>query len=310
MQKKKTDEPSAQPDRLLYATAADNTVRCVTAVTTNLAQEACQRHMTWKTASVALGRALTGAALLASQMKELERLTLHFQGRGPLGSITVDADAHGRVRGFVQNPQTELPLREDGKINVGEAVGKGVLHVIRDAGVEIGFSKDPYQGSVPLVTGEIAEDLTFYLTNSEQIPSAMSLGVYMDRGSGHVSAAGGFLVQVMPDTPDHIITHLENAVLNAPPSTEMIRGGATPEIILEIALGGLEATILSSKPLHFACTCSQERAVSIISALGKTEVRDMLEKDGQAELTCHYCNSTYLLNRDDLENILNDTETS
>lgn len=295
---------SSQPDFLLYALAASDTVRCVTAVTTNLVQEACNRHLTWKTASVALGRALTGGALIASQLKELERLTLQFQGRGPLGSITVDADAHGRVRGFIQNPQTDMPLREDGKFDVGGAVGKGVLHVMRDAGFEIGFMKDPYRGSVPLVTGEIAEDLTFYLTNSEQIPSAMGLGVYMDRGSGHVRAAGGFLVQVLPGTSDEMISHLEQAILEAPPSTELVSAGATPEDIMKVVLGGIDYRILAEKPLKFECTCSYERALSIISALGDVEVRDMLEKDGQAEMTCHYCNAMYHLDAETLARIL------
>lgn len=290
----------SHPDYLLYATAAHNTVRCVTTVTTNLVQEACRRHLTWKTASVALGRVLTGAALMASQMKEMERLTIHFEGRGPIGTISVDADAHGNVRGFVQNPQTDMPLRPDGKLDVGAAIGKGVLHVMRDAGFEIGFMKDAYRGSVPLVSGEVAEDLTYYLTNSEQIPSAMSLGVYMDKGSGNVAAAGGFLIQVMPDVTEDIVAHLETAVMNAPPSTDLIRGGATPEDILEIALGGLEPTILSRKPLMFRCSCSPERAEAIISALGVPEMKSILEEQGKAELTCHYCNMTYHLSGDDL----------
>ncbi len=294
----------SHPDYLLYATAAHNTVRCVTTVTTNLVQEACRRHLTWKTASVALGRVLTGAALMASQMKEMERLTIHFEGRGPIGTISVDADAHGNVRGFVQNPQTDMPLRPDGKLDVGAAIGKGVLHVMRDAGFEIGFMKDSYRGSVPLVSGEVAEDLTYYLTNSEQIPSAMSLGVYMDKGSGNVAAAGGFLIQVMPDVTEDIVAHLEQAVMNAPPSTDMIRNGATPEDILEIALGGLEPTILSRKPLAFRCSCSPERAEAIISALGVAEMQSILEEQGKAELTCHYCNMTYHLSGDDLTRLI------
>jgi molecular chaperone Hsp33 len=297
-------KPLGKVDRLLYATAAENTVRCIAAVTTELVQEACRRHMTWKTASVALGRVLTGAALIASQMKEMERLTLHFEGRGPIGTISVDADAQGRVRGFVQNPQTDMPLREDGKLNVGAAIGKGVLHVMRDAGFEIGFMKDPYRGSVPLVSGEVAEDLTYYLTTSEQVPSAMSLGVYMDRGSGNVAAAGGFLIQVMPDVTEDVVAQLEASVRNAPTSTELILNGATPEDILEVALGGLEPVILAERRLRFECSCSQERAELIISALGADEMRDMLEKDGKAELTCHYCNATYLLSGDDLTRLI------
>jgi molecular chaperone Hsp33 len=295
---------SSNPDYLLYAIAANETVRCVTTVTTNLVQEACRRHLTWKTASVALGRVLTGAALMASNMKEMERLTIHVEGRGPVGTISVDADAHGNVRGFVQNPQTDMPLRPDGKLDVGAAVGKGVLHVIRDAGFEIGFMKDAYRGSVPLVSGEIAEDLTYYLTNSEQVPSAMSLGVYMDRGSGNVAAAGGFLIQVMPDVTEDILEHLEKAVMHAPSSTELILGGASPEDILNVALGGIEPTILARKPLTFRCSCSQERAESIISALGAAEMQSMIAEQGQAEMTCHFCNMTYRLSVDDLNRLI------
>ncbi len=300
-----TSPRTAGGDRLLYATAADNTVRCVTAITTDLVQEACRRHLTWKTASVALGRALTGATLLASQLKALERLTLLFQGRGPIGNITIDANAHGKVRGFVQNPQTDVPLRGDGRPDIGTAVGKGVLHVIRDTTDDIEFMKEPYRGSVPLVSGEIAEDLTYYLTTSEQIPSAMSLGVSMDKGSGRVSAAGGFLVQVMPDASDDIITHLEETIRSAPGSTELVLAGAHPADILSVALGGLDFTVLAEKPLSFECTCSYERATSIIAALGKDEIKDILATQGMAEMVCHYCNAAYTLNAEELEELLN-----
>ncbi|MFQ3639869.1 MAG: Hsp33 family molecular chaperone HslO, partial [Chloracidobacterium sp.] len=230
---------TSTPDRLLQAVAADDGVRVVAATTTHLVQEACRRHGSWKTATVALGRALTGAALLASSLKTSERVTVHIEGRGPVGAITAEANARGEVRGYVRHPQTDVPLRSDGKLDVGAAVGKGVLHVIREGGFEIGLM-EAYRGSVPLISGEIAEDLTYYLSHSEQIPSAMSLGVYMEAGDGVVGAAGGFLVQVLPEADEATIAHLERTVAAAPPITELVRAGATPEDIIRQALGALD----------------------------------------------------------------------
>ncbi|MGQ9897684.1 MAG: Hsp33 family molecular chaperone HslO [Acidobacteriota bacterium] len=298
-----TLSPSLKLDRLLQAVAAEDTVRVVAATTTQLVQEACRRHQSWKTATVALGRTMTGAALLASSLKASERVTLHIEGRGPIGRITAEANAQGEVRGYVQHPQTDVPLRPDNKLNIGAAVGKGVLHVIREGGFEIGLM-DAYRGSVPLVSGEIAEDLTYYLSNSEQIPSAMSLGVYMEAGDGVVGAAGGFLVQVLPDADESTVSHLEQMVAAAPPVTEMVRSGATPEDLIHQVLGRLDWRLLLERPLRFACTCSLERTERLLMALGVEEMQSLLVEQGQAELTCHYCNTVYRLSADDLRRLI------
>jgi|AFSR01.1.fsa_nt_gi molecular chaperone Hsp33 len=298
-----TCAPSSRPDRLVHAIAAKDTVRVVAATTTQLVQEACRRHKAWKTATVALGRALTGAALIASSLKTNERVTIYIEGRGPIGTIAAEADAHGAVRGYVQHPQTDMPLRPDGKLNVGAAVGKGVLHVIREGGFEIGL-KESYRGSVPLVSGEIAEDLTYYLSASEQIPSAMSLGVYMEPGDGVVGAAGGFLVQVLPGADDAIVSHLERTVAAAPPITEMVRAGATPEDLVQQAIGGLDWRLLAERPLKFSCTCSHERTERLLRALGVEEIKALLAEQGQVEVTCHYCNAVYRLSAEDLQRLI------
>ncbi|QUV80941.1 Hsp33 family molecular chaperone HslO [Chloracidobacterium sp. D] len=295
--------PSPTPDRLLQAVAAGDSVRVVAATTTHLVQEACRRHKSWKTATVALGRTLTGAALLASSLKTSERVTIHIEGRGPLGTITAEANAQGEVRGYVQHPQTDVPLRPDGKLNIGAAVGKGVLHVIREGGFEIGLM-EAYRGSVPLVSGEIAEDLTYYLSSSEQIPSAMSLGVYMEAGDGVVGAAGGFLVQVLPGADESTVAHLERTVAAAPPITEMVRAGATPEDLIREALGELDWRPLAERPLKFVCTCSLERTERLLVALGVEEMQSLLAEQGQAELICHYCNAVYRLSADDLQRLI------
>ncbi|MCS7078444.1 MAG: Hsp33 family molecular chaperone HslO [Chloracidobacterium sp.] len=300
--------PASTPDRLLQAVAAGDMVRVVAATTTHLVQEACRRHGSWKTATVALGRALTGAALLASSLKTSERVTVCIEGRGPVGTITAEANAQGGVRGYIQHPKTDVPLRPDGKLNVGAAVGKGVLHVIREGGFEIGLM-EAYRGSVPLVSGEIAEDLTYYLSYSEQIPSAMSLGVYMEAGDGVVGAAGGFLVQVLPGADEAVIERLEQTVAAAPPITDMVRAGATPEDLIRQALGDLDWRPLLERPLSFVCTCSVERTERLLTALGVEEMQAILAEQGQAELTCHYCNAVYRLSAADLQRLI-DAETS
>ncbi len=291
------------PDRLVQAVAAGDTVRAVAATTTHLVQEACRRHGSWKTATVALGRTLTGAALLASSLKTGERVTIHVEGRGPVGTITAEANAQGDVRGYVRHPKTDVPLRPDGKLDIGTAVGKGVLHVIREGGFEIGLM-EAYRGSVPLVSGEIAEDLTYYLSYSEQIPSAMSLGVYMEAGDGVVGAAGGFLVQVLPDADATTVRHLEQTVAAAPPITEMVRAGAAPEDLLRQALGDLDWRPLAERALQFVCTCSLERTERLLMALGVDEMRTILAEQGQAELICHYCNAVYRLSAADLQRLI------
>jgi molecular chaperone Hsp33 len=295
-------------DRLIHATAGDGEIRCVAAVTTNLVGEAAQRHQTSPTVSAALGRTLTAGLLLSTMLKDVERLTLIFQCNGPLGGITVDADAQGNVRGYVKNPSVDLPLNDRKKFDVSGLVGDGLLYVIREGGYyEMGVYQDAYRGSVPIVSGEIAEDIAYYLSTSEQIPSAVSLGVYvMPDGDAdyRVAGAGGFLVQIFPGASDGVVTMLEETIRDLPNITAMIREGQGPRDILQAALGGHDFTVLEEKPVQFRCTCSYERALHIISAIDVGELKNMLLEDGGAEMVCHYCSRVYRIDGDTLAAII------
>ncbi|MGA9771868.1 MAG: Hsp33 family molecular chaperone HslO [Blastocatellia bacterium] len=309
-------------DSLVQATAADNQLRCMAARTTGLVGEACRRHKTFPTASVALGRVLTGSLLLGSSLKDLEKITVHFHCEGPIGSIIAQADPRGHVRGYVSNPEADVTVANPlGKFDVRAILGSGTLYVTRDAGFEIGLHKEAYRGSVPIISGEISEDIAYYLSKSEQIPSAVSLGVLMmvEKNASEpqsviepefsldrlrVSAAGGYIIQMMPSASDEIIRHLEQTIPKALPSTEMIRAGMSPTEMLRCALGDLDLLVLEEKEPSFYCQCSRERALQIISALGREEVEDMLVKDNGAQLTCHFCNESYDISGEELGGLL------
>lgn len=293
-----------QEDHLIQATAADSTIRLIAAVTTGVVAEGCRRHGTSPTSSAALGRALTGALLFGSTFKDLEYVTLRFDCRGPIGQIVAEANAHGTVRGYVRNPLAEAESLTPGKLNVAGVVGRGLLQVIREAGQEIGLAKEPYTGAVPLVSGEIAEDLAHYLATSEQINSAVGLGVYIDSDGESVAAAGGYLIQVMPGIEEENLVRLETMLSRAPHITDRVRQGASAEEMLLEAIGDFELTVLSRRSIAFKCTCSYERAIGIVTALGEEEVADMLAKDRGAELTCHFCREVYQLDEAALEGIL------
>ncbi|MEW6211596.1 MAG: Hsp33 family molecular chaperone HslO [Acidobacteriota bacterium] len=308
-------------DQLLYALAAGGQLRCTAAVTTLLVSEACRRHRAFPTASAALGRALTGGLLMGAGAKDLEKITIHFHCNGPVGNIIVQADPQGRVRGYVSNPAADsINGNSRGKLDVRAIVGGGMLHVFRDAGFEIGLMKEPYRGMVPIVSGEIGEDIAYYLAKSEQINSAVGLGVMVEFEDGtredalssieaalermRIRAAGGFIIQVMPSAEENLISQIEQNISEAPTSTEMIRSGMTPFEMLKELVGDLDLVLLEEKEPRFACQCSDERARQIIAALGREEIEDMIAKDGGAELTCHFCNATYKISRADLEKML------
>ncbi|MFN0124256.1 MAG: Hsp33 family molecular chaperone HslO [Blastocatellia bacterium] len=294
-------------DTMVQALVAGSGVRAIAAVTTQLTGEACRRHGTSRTATAALGRALTGALLLGRTFKDLERVTLQFQGRGPAGTIFAEASSRGTVRGYITNPAAEVPLNKHGKLDVGGLLGPGLLHVIREAAWEMGFSREPYYGSVPLVSGEIAEDLANYLLVSEQISSAVSLGVFTsldEAGGAQVTAAGGYLIQLMPGADEETIATLETAISLAPHTTEMIRQGADASDILRIALNEMPLEILEEIPVALRCSCSPERAFNLVAALGNAEITDMLEQDHGAKLTCHFCNEVYWLDEAALRQML------
>ena len=294
-------------DSLLRATAAGGSVRCMSAVTTNLVAEAFARHQTSPTVAAALGRTLTGTLLLGAGLKELDRLTVQIVCDGPVGGITAEADANGRVRGYVRNPLANPELNANGKFDVSSIVGNGMFYVTYESGYEIGLYKDPYRGSVPIVSGEIGEDFAYYLAKSEQIPSAVPLGVYMrarENGEAFVEAAGGLMIQVMPGADEKIIGAIEDSIKRAPHTTTLIREGASAEDMLRAMLGEIPFEVLEEKPVSFTCQCSYERAVSLISSIDRAELEAMLSEDQGAAMICHFCNETYRLDEAALEDIL------
>jgi molecular chaperone Hsp33 len=274
------------------------------AVTTNLVAEAAQRHDLWPTVAAALGRTLTGALLLASSLKELDRLTLQIVSDGPIGGITAEANAHGQVRGYVRNPEAHAPYNEHGKFDVRAVVGQGMFYVTRESGYDVGLYREPYRSSVPLISGEIAEDLAYYLTKSEQIPSAVMLGVHLQPDVPYVSAAGGLMIQMMPGADENIINTIEASVNQMPQATLMIREGARPVDLLRAALGDIELEVLDEKPVSFTCSCSYERALSMISSIDRAELESMLREDKGAVMTCHFCNETYRLDEEALIRVM------
>jgi Disulfide bond chaperones of the HSP33 family len=283
------------------------------AVTTGLVAEAVRRHKTSPTVAAALGRTLTGTLLLGSSLKELDRLTVQIIGDGPIGGITVEANALGQVRGYVRHPEADVPLNETGKLDVRAIVGQGMFYVTRESGYDIGLYREPYRGSVPLVSGEIAEDFAYYLTKSEQIPSAVMLGVLMrahDEQETFVAAAGGLMIQIMPGADEKTIAAIEASVSRAPQTTAMINAGASPSEMLRTALGEIDLEILEEKPVSFACSCSYERAVSLISSIDRAELESMLREDKGAMMNCHFCNETYSMDEAELETILKQSSST
>jgi molecular chaperone Hsp33 len=291
-------------DKLIHGTAADGTVRVMAAITTETVAEAIRRHQTSPTVSAALGRLLTGTLLLASGQKELDRLTVKIEADGAVEGITAEAGADGKVRGYVKNPYAELPPKENGKFDVSGIVGGGMFYVIRETGYDIGLYREPYVGSVPIVSGEIAEDFAYYLAKSEQIPSAVLLGVLLEKQAPFVKASGGVIIQMMPGANEHIITMIEDTISHAPHITSVINEGASARDLVKLALGEIDFEILEEKEISFDCNCSFERAVSLIGSLGRDEVASMLAEDRGAKMTCGFCNEIYTLDEADLQKML------
>jgi len=285
-------------DQLVRGTAWNGGVRVFAARTTRLAGELQRRHGTFPTATAALGRAATAAAMMGAMLKGDERLTIQIKGDGPLGQIVVDADAALEVRGYVDEPHVHLPNNAQGKLDVAGAVGRtGYLYVTKDLGL-----KEPYRGSVPLISGELAEDFTYYFAFSEQTPSSVGLGVLVDT-DGSVLHAGGFIVQVMPGLGEDQLTRLEQAVAAMPPITALLEQGETPESLLGFLVGD-ELKIHERLEPRFACRCSRERVERTLVSLGAEELGKMLEEDGQAEVHCHFCNESYRFDAEQLSDLL------
>jgi molecular chaperone Hsp33 len=290
-------------DTLVRATAADGLIRCMAAVTTNTVAEAARRHQTSHTVAAALGRTLTGALLLGAGQKEFDRLTVQVECDGPVGGITAEANARGGVRGYVRNPEADVPLNANGKFDVSAVVGGGMFNVTYESGFRIGLYREPYRGAVPIVSGEIGEDFAYYLAKSEQIPSAVMLGVLVrarESGETFIEAAGGLMIQVMPGADSATVAAIESSVGRTPHTTALIREGARPVDLLRTALGDVPFEILEERGVGFECTCSYERAVSLVSSIERSELESMLREDKGAALTCHFCNETYRIDEPSL----------
>lgn len=286
-------------DYLIKALAFDGQVRAYAARTTNTVGEAQRRHYTWPTASAALGRSMTASVMMGAMMKGEEKLTIRINGGGPIGNILVDANAKGEVRGYVSNPQTHFDLNEIGKLDVRRAVGTdGTFSVSKDIGL-----LQPFTGQVPIVSGEIGDDFTHYIVTSEQVPSSVGVGVIVNPDNT-ILASGGFIIQLMPGTPENIIEAIEQRLSAIPTISKMIRDGMTPEDILHEVLGKENVKVLDEMPVTFNCQCSRERIENVLTSLGSEEITDMIETDGKAEAECHFCNEKYHFSKQNLEEIL------
>lgn len=288
-------------DYLVRALAFEGNVRAYAVRTTDTVGEAQRRHQTWPTASAALGRSMTAAVMMGTMLKGEDKLTVKVEGNGPIGPMIIDSNAKGEVRGYVTNPQTHFDLNEVGKLDVRRAVGtEGTLTIVKDLGL-----RDFFTGQVPIVSGEIAEDFTYYFAVSEQVPSSVGLGVLVNPDNT-ILAAGGFIIQLMPGTDDETITVIEEHLSKMEPVSKMIEKGLTPEELLFEILGKDNVQILDSIPVSFECNCSKERFGSAIISLGVSEIRDMIEEDGGAEAHCHFCMEKYQYSVDELESFIDE----
>ena len=285
-------------DYIVRATAADGQIRAFAITSKHLVEEARRAHDTSPVITAALGRLLSGAAMMGIMMKgEKDLLTVQIKSAGPARGLTVTADSAGHVKGFPMEAAVELPLNDKGKLDVGGAQGPGVLSVIKDMGL-----KEPYVGQIALQTGEIAEDLTYYFATSEQVPSAVGLGVLVDKDRT-VKQAGGFIIQLMPFTNDDIIERLEKRITEIASVTEMLEEGNTPEQILEQILGEFGLEITDTVPPPFQCDCSKERGSRALATLGKKELDDIINDGETIEVKCQFCNRAYHFDVDELKSM-------
>ena len=284
---------------IVRATAAEGQIRAFAATTKEMAETARKAHDCSPVATAALGRLLTAGAMMGVMMKgDKDVLTLQIKGEGPIGGLTVTADSHGNVKGYAEDPQVMLPANLAGKLDVGGAVGPGILYVIKDLGM-----KEPYVGQTELQTGEIAEDLTYYFAASEQVPSSVGLGVLMEKNNT-VKQAGGFIIQLMPFTDEKVIEALEAKIAQVRPVTAMLDDGMTPEQILEELLGELGLEINETLPAQFHCGCSKERVSKALVSVGAKELQSMIDDGKEIEVNCHFCNTNYSFSVDELKELL------
>ena len=286
-------------DYIVRATAAGETVRAFAIRSTELTAEAREIHHTYPVVTAALGRLLSAGAMMGSMMKgENDKLTLQMKGDGPIIQMTVTADSHGNAKGFAANPAVDIPLKRAGKLDVGGAVGKGLLTVIMDLGL-----KEPYNGQVEIQTGEIGDDLAYYYTVSEQTPSVVGLGVMVDTDSS-VKHAGGFIIQVMPDAKEETIEALEAKVAAAEPVTTMMDKGMGPEEILEYYLEDLDLKITEKMPVRYYCGCSKEKVAEALATISTEDLKEMINDGEEIEVKCYFCNSAYKFSTAELEEMI------
>lgn len=286
-------------DYILRATAGNGSVRAFVADTTQTVQRAFEIHQTSPVMSAALGRALTAVAIMGSMLKaENDLITITIKGDGPGGGLTVTSNPKSQVKGYPYNPMVDLPLKPNGKLDVQQALGFGTLTIIKDMGL-----KEPYVGQIPLVSGEIAEDLTYYFAKSEQTPSAVGLGVLVDRDYS-IKTSGGFIIQMLPDADEEIVTALEEKLKNLQPVTTMQDNGMTPEDILNELLGDYDVSILDKIPVEYYCNCTKARVEKALISVGREELTKIIEQDHKADLHCHFCGTDYHFTEEELKNII------
>lgn len=299
-EKKRRITMSEYKDYIVRATAADHQLRAFAVTSRDIVEKAREIHNTSPVATAAIGRLLTAASMMGSMMKgEKDVLTLQIECGGPIGGITVTADSNADVKGYVNNPNVILPPNAQGKLDVSGALGPGFLNVIKDIGL-----REPYNGQTHLVSGEIAEDLTYYFATSEQVPSSVGLGVLMDKDN-HVRQAGGFIIQVMPDTDDEVIDKLEARLGEVHSVTDMLDKGMTPEDILGYVLDGMDVEILETIPTQYKCNCSVERVSKAIASIGKKDLQEMIDDGEPIKVNCQFCGSHYKFDTEQLKTFMN-----
>lgn len=271
---------------------------------TDIVARAQEIHHTSPTATAALGRSLLACSMMGNQLKGADNsLTLQIRGDGPLGGITCVSDSEGNVRGYVNNPAADVPRKQEGKLDVGGAVGSGSLTVIKDLGL-----KDPYVGSIALVSGEIAEDITAYFAESEQIPNACALGVLVRKDSGAVITAGGYLIQLLPGAGEDVIEKVERGIRKVGYVTGRLSEGESALDLVREVLGEFEIEVLETCPVEYRCYCTRDRVVKALVSMGSAEMRSLIDEQGSAELTCQFCDEVYKFSREDLEQIYRDMQ--
>ncbi|RJG20917.1 Hsp33 family molecular chaperone HslO [Paenibacillus thiaminolyticus] len=290
------EERENMQDMLIRGTGLGGKVRIFAVRTTGLVNELQRRHGAYPTATAALGRTVTAAAMMGAMLKGDEKLTVQVKGDGPIGQIVADANAHGEVRGYVTHPQVHLASNTQGKLDVAGAVGRsGFIHVIKDLGL-----KEPYRGSSPIISGELAEDFTYYFATSEQTPSAVGLGVLVDVDNS-VLHAGGFIVQLLPGLTEEQINQIEYSLSVLPPVTALLDQGMELDELVTWIIS--DANVMERMPIRFQCQCSRERVERTLISVGKGELTAMIEEDGRAEVVCHFCNEKYSFGREELEQL-------